>query len=108
MIEMMGYSDDVLYLQMDNFNDEMGCFDQEVHVTITDTKHNGGLRAIWRYGVRDGVWSVEVERLGEGQPIPWPVSIGEGDRPYSVRLIIDVPTEDVGVACDLKPMGSDF
>lgn len=106
MIEMMGYSDDVLYLQMDTYNDEIGCFDQEVHTTITDAARGGGIRAIWRYGKRDALWSVEVERIAEDQPVPWPVIISEGDRPYSVRLTIDVPCDEVGIATDLKPNGS--
>ena len=99
-VAMMGYSDDVLYLEYGDYNDEVSCFDSEVHVEVVPaTSAGGGLRAIWRYGMRDALWSVEVERLREDAPIPWPVAITEGRRPYSVALRIDVDAGDVTVSC---------
>ena len=108
MVEMMGYSDDVLYFQMDNFNDEVDCVDSEVHVQIMDTVQDGGVRLIWRYGIRHAMWSVDVERVGEDRPIPWPVVITNGDRSYSPRVTIDYPSTDLVVTTDIKPTGSDF
>jgi hypothetical protein len=106
---MQGYSDDILHLKMGTHEDEVDCYDREVHVEMrakggmagsytAAAAPSGGIRLVWRYGQRDALWSVEVELLAENVGVPWPVLISGGDKPYSVRASIDVSPDTVEVA----------
>lgn len=104
MIKMMGYSDDVLYLEYGTYADEIDCHSKCVEVEVHEGNTGTGLRATWRYGFRTAQWSVEIERLDEGAAIPWPVTIEEGDRPYSVALCIDANPETCNVGTKVFAM----
>lgn len=103
MIRLEGASDDVVVFTYNDVTDEVQCFDREVHFEISRAEKVGcGCRVVMRYGARDALWSVEVEQLCEGAPLPWPVHIEQGDRDYTVRVTIACP-EDVVMKYSTHP-----
>lgn len=75
-----------------------------VTLHLADASGNGGCKITMTYNGRTGCWDATVGLLGEGIPIPWPVTV-HGDRYtggkeredfYTVRVDVDCP-DDVAV-----------
>lgn len=87
-ITIEGASDDLVYLtpEIDGL-DEIGCFDNDVHLLVR-AGDDAGVRVVMRYGKRGPVWSAEISPVDEGVPMP-PISVALGGRGYTPAVTIE-------------------
>lgn len=98
MLKIYGASDDLVELE-GCVEDEIGCYDKWVEITVGYTeaepgRDTQGVKVIMRYAPKwadAGVWTAEVFPLDEGVEIPWPVKIELSERKYSAQVVIDCP-----------------
>lgn len=70
--QVFGYSDDVLYIDSDNVQEEIDCYEEDVKVYFTD-----GTVIIFTYE-HTGLWKCEVVNVGTAL-----YEVTEANNPYS-------------------------
>lgn len=104
MIKIYGYSDDLFEVEGDFVGEnEYPCYETPVSLLVTDREASTGAIVTGEYGKRAAVWTISVEPVDEGKPIP-PMSIKMGDNGYTPMLVIEcseTSTVEI-VAAELK------
>lgn len=92
MITIYGSSDDNVEIEGHPSGDEVGCFEQDVVITIVDLERSRGAVVTMSY-VLPGVWQAAIRQLDEGKALcPCTVSHHErhgGGIGYSVVVTVD-------------------
>lgn len=94
MLTIYGASDDLVEIAGTHPDaDEIGCYDQDVVVSLGDDK--GGAVIAMHYS---GEWSAEISPRAEGVPIPWAIRVRGADKrkhepDYSAVVEIDCPDD---------------
>lgn len=70
--KVFGYSDDVLYIDSDDVNEEIDCYEEDVKVYFTD-----GTVILFTY-TYEGLWKCEVISVGTAL-----YEVAEANNPYS-------------------------
>ena len=98
-IVIYGASDDNVEIDGHPNGDEVGCYEQDVEVTIIDLVGAAGVIVTMHYGAGNlGVWSATLRQLDEGKAmIPCRVTHTSDDRGvgYSARVEVDAGPDAV-------------
>jgi hypothetical protein len=101
MVEIQGFSDDLVHLVVGTHEDEINACDKDVHFKVRPKGRQEGVHVVMHYGRQDATWGATIHRLEEDAPIPWPVTVCEGKRGYSVRVCIDAEADMVVVGMEV-------
>lgn len=89
-MRIYGASDDLVEIEGVDGGDEIGCYEQDVVVTVEEPGGPGAVRVTMSY-VAGGVWAATISQIDEDAPIPWPVIVTS--RRYSTVVDIACPSD---------------